>query len=74
MKKILSISLLSLLATNAFAGGYRISMQGQRQLAMGHTGVAVIGQNAESLFFNPASGTFLKDKWSFFCGCNSVGI
>src|SRR5690606_1208639 len=72
MKKILSISLLSLLATNAFAGGYRISMQGQRQLAMGHTGVAVIGQNAESLFFNPASGTFLKDKWSFSAGATAL--
>lgn len=72
MKKILSISLLSLLATNAFAGGYRISMQGQRQLAMGHTGVAVIGQNAESLFFNPASGAFLKDKWSFSAGATAL--
>ena len=68
MKKILSISLLSLLATNTFAGGYRISMQGNRQLAMGHTGVGIVGQNAESLFFNPASGTFLKDKWSFSAG------
>lgn len=72
MKKILSISLLSLLATNAFAGGYRISMQGQRQLAMGHTGVAVIGQNAESMFFNPASGTFLKDRWSFSAGVTAL--
>lgn len=72
MKKILSISLLSLLATNTFAGGYRISMQGQRQLAMGHTGVAVIGQNAESLFFNPASGTFLKNKWSFSAGATAL--
>lgn len=72
MKKILSISLLSLLATNTFAGGYRISMQGQRQLAMGHTGVAVIGQNAESMFFNPASGTFLKNKWSFSAGATAL--
>lgn len=68
MKKIISLSLLSLFATNTFAGGYRISMQGNRQLAMGHTGVGIIGQNAESLFFNPASGTFLKDKWSFSAG------
>lgn len=72
MKKILSISLLSLMATNTFAGGYRISMQGQRQLAMGHTGVAVIGQNAESMFFNPASGTFLKNKWSFSAGATAL--
>ncbi|MDN3709468.1 hypothetical protein QW060_20945 [Myroides ceti] len=43
-------------------------MQGQRQLAMGHTGVAVIGQNAESIFFNPASGVFLNDRFSFAAG------
>jgi len=72
MKKILSISLLSLIAANSFAGGYRISLQGQRQLAMGHTGVGIIGQNAESLFFNPASGTFLKSKWSFSAGATAL--
>ena len=63
--KLMAISLLTLMSSSVFAGGYRISMQGQRQLAMGHTGVAVIGQNAESIFFNPANGAFLKDKWSF---------
>lgn len=68
MKRIISLSLLSLIASDAFAGGYRISMQGQRQLGMGHTGVGVFGQNAESVFFNPASGTFLKKKWSFSAG------
>ncbi len=72
MKKILSLSLMSLFATQAFAGGHRISMQGQRQLAMGHTGVAVIGQNAESLFFNPASGVFLEDKWSISAGMTAL--
>jgi len=65
---LLAISVFALITSSAFAGGYRISLQGQRQLAMGHTGVAVIGQNAESIFFNPASGTFLKDKWSFAGG------
>ena len=68
MKGLISLSLMTLLASNAFAGGYRISMQGQRQLGMGHTGVGVFGQNAESIFFNSASGTFLKDRWSFSGG------
>src|SRR5690554_3805944 len=72
MKKILSLSLLSLIASQSFAGGHRISMQGQRQLAMGHTGVAVIGQNAESMFFNPASGVFLENKWSFSAGMTAL--
>ena len=70
--KLLAVSLLALLSANAFAGGYRISMQGQRQLAMGHTGVGVIGQNAESIFFNPANGTFLKDRWSFSAGVTAL--
>ena len=72
MKGLLSISLIALLASNAFAGGYRISMQGQRQLGMGHTGVGLFGQNAESIFFNPASGTFLKDRWSFSGGVSML--
>lgn len=70
--RLLAISLLTLISSSVFAGGYRISMQGQRQLAMGHTGVAVIGQNAESIFFNPANGTFLKDKWSFSAGVTAL--
>ncbi|WP_372472804.1 OmpP1/FadL family transporter [Capnocytophaga sp. ARDL2] len=69
MKKI-AVSLLALLATNAYAGGYRIAMQGQRQLGMGHTGVSIFNQNAEALFFNPASGVFMKNKWSFSGGVN----
>lgn len=72
MNKLLFLSLASLFATDAMAGGYRISMQGQRQLAMGHTGVAVIGQNAESIFFNPASGVFLNDKFSFSAGATAL--
>lgn len=71
-KRIFTLSVLSLLATQAFAGGYRISMQGQRQLAMGHTGVAVINGNAESIFFNPAHGTLLDSKWSFSAGATAV--
>lgn len=72
MKKLLSISVMSLMASTAIAGGYRISMQGQRQLAMGHTGVAVIDQNAESIFFNPASGVFLNDRFSFAAGATAL--
>lgn len=72
MKKLLSLSVASLVVTGAMAGGYRISMQGQRQLAMGHTGVGVIGQNAESIFFNPASGVFLNNRFSFSAGATAL--
>ncbi|MHC5308781.1 OmpP1/FadL family transporter [Myroides sp. LJL116] len=67
IRKLISLSLLSLISFSAFAGGYRVSMQGNKQLAMGHTGVAVIS-GAETLFFNPAASVFLKDKWTFSAG------
>ncbi|MFP9114131.1 OmpP1/FadL family transporter [Flavobacterium sp. RHBU_3] len=69
MKKILSLTMAALTATTAFAGGYRISLQGQKQLAMGHTGVAVVN-SAETLFFNPAGASFLKDRFNFSVGGN----
>ena len=53
MRKLLSLTLMALASSTAFAGGYRVSIQGQKQLAMGHTGVAVVN-SAETAFFNPA--------------------
>lgn len=70
MKKLLSLTMLALTAS-AFAGGYRVSLQGQKQLAMGHTGVAVVN-SAEVLFFNPAGAVFLKDKFNFSVGGNAL--
>lgn len=70
VKKLISLSLLSLISYSAFAGGYRVAMQGNKQLAMGHTGVAVISSGAESLFFNPAATVFLEDRWNFSVGAN----
>jgi long-chain fatty acid transport protein len=61
----------ALTATTAFAGGYRVSLQGQKQLAMGHTGVAVVN-SAETLFFNPAGASFLKDRFNFSAGANGL--
>lgn len=71
VKRIISLAMISLVASNAFAGGYRISMQGQRQLAMGHTGVAVIG-NAETMFFNPAASVYLEDRFNFSAGMTAL--
>ncbi len=67
VKKLLSLSLFVLISYSTYAGGYRVSMQGNKQLAMGHTGVAVVN-GAETLFFNPAASVFLKDTWSFSAG------
>ena len=71
MKKLLSLTVAALTVTSAFAGGYRVSLQGQKQLAMGHTGVAVVN-SAESLFFNPAAASFLKDRFNFSAGANGL--
>lgn len=68
VKKVFSLSLLMLISTSAMAGGYRVAMQGNKQLAMGHTGVAVVNNSAETLFFNPAGAVYLEDKFSFSAG------
>lgn len=50
---------LSLLGLQAFAGGYQVAIQGQRQIGMGHTGTA-LAWDASSIFFNPGSLAFTK--------------
>ncbi len=47
------------MASTAIAGGYRVATQGQKALAMGHTGVAMT-DSSEVLFFNPAGLTQLQ--------------
>lgn len=71
MRKLLSLTLLALASTSAFAGGYRVSLQGQKQLAMGHTGVAVVN-SAEVMFFNPAGIAFLEDKFNSSVGASAL--
>ena len=67
MKKLVSFAILSLALATAYAGGYRVSLQGQRALAMGHTGVAVVN-SAELAFFNPAGLVHLENKLSISAG------
>jgi long-chain fatty acid transport protein len=71
MRKLLSLTLLALASSTAFAGGYRVALQGQKQLAMGHTGVAVVN-SAEVAFFNPAGMAFLEDKFNLSVGANAL--
>jgi len=71
MRKILSLTLSALVGVSAFAGGYRVAIQGQRQLAMGHTGVAVIN-SAEVAFFNPAGMVYLDKKFNLSVGANAL--
>lgn len=71
MRKLLSLALLALAGTSSFAGGYRVAMQGQKQLAMGHTGVAVVN-SAEVAFFNPAGMAYLENKFNLSVGANAL--
>ena len=50
-----------LVSTSAHAGGYRVSLQGQKAQGMGHTGVAMT-DSAEVVFFNPAGMVALENN------------
>lgn len=66
------MTILALMAVGiTYAGGFRVALQGQRALAMGHTGVAVVN-NAEVAFFNPAGMSFLEEKLSVSFGASAV--
>ncbi len=71
MKKIILTSLITLVSANAYSGGYRVALQGQQALGMGHTGVAM-SQSAESLFFNPGAASFLSAGEQFTGGLTLI--
>ena len=65
MKKLLfSTALLS--GVLAYAGGFRVSLQGVRQLAMAHTSAHT--EDASVTFFNPAGMSFIPAKLSIAAG------
>jgi long-chain fatty acid transport protein len=60
MNKSLAIAAALFCSTGlAFAGGFQVALQGQRQIGMGHTGVG-LAYDASSIFFNPGSLSFTK--------------
>jgi len=63
--------LIMLASAVTYAGGYRVSVQGQRALAMGHTGVAVVN-SAELGFFNPSGLVYLENKINISAGVSAV--
>lgn len=71
MRKLLLLFVFTLAASVSYAGGYRVSLQGQRALAMGHTGVAVVN-NAELGFFNPSGLVLLENKINISVGISPV--
>ena len=59
------------MSSSAFSGGYRVALQGQQALGMGHTGVAMT-DSAEVVFFNPAGMSFLESEASLIAGVTLI--
>lgn len=71
MKRLLLLVLFFSTTMITYAGGYRVSVQGQRAIAMGHTGVAVVN-SAELVFFNPAGLVYLENKINVSAGASGI--
>ncbi|WZL90095.1 outer membrane protein transport protein [Salinimicrobium sp. 3283s] len=71
MRKVLLSMVFALAGAITYAGGYRVGVQGQRALAMGHTGVAVVN-SAELGFFNPAGLVYLENRLTVSAGVSAV--
>ncbi|MCC3214006.1 MULTISPECIES: OmpP1/FadL family transporter [Chryseobacterium] len=65
MKKIL-VSTALLAGVLSYAGGFRVSLQGVKQLAMAHT--SAHAEDASVTFFNPAGMSFIPSKLSVVAG------
>ncbi|MBU8883740.1 outer membrane protein transport protein [Kaistella sp. DKR-2] len=65
MKKIV-VSTALLAGILAHAGGFRVSLQGVKQLAMAHT--SAHAEDASVAFFNPAGISFIPNKLSVAAG------
>ncbi|NJY61877.1 transporter [Salinimicrobium sp. CDJ15-81-2] len=71
MRKILLLMVFALASAVTYAGGYRVAVQGQRALAMGHTGVAVVN-SAELGFFNPSGLVYLENQLTISAGASAI--
>ncbi|MDO5614989.1 MAG: outer membrane protein transport protein [Cruoricaptor ignavus] len=65
MKKIIITTSL-LAGMMVYAGGFRVSLQGVKQLAMAHT--SAHAEDASVAFFNPAGMSFIPSKLSVVAG------
>ena len=64
MKRIIVLaSLFLVIGFNASAEGYQVNLQSSKQAGMGHAGAA-LKLGAESMHFNPAGLSFMKENIS----------
>ena len=67
MRRVYLVALLLGLGSSAFAGGYRVALQGVRQASMGLTSV-MHARDASIAFYNPAGLAFVEGKLSIAVG------
>lgn len=72
-KNLFLLMMLIILPASTYAGGYRVSLQGVRQAALGAQG-AVMSHDASVAFFNPAALSFIDSKFSVAVGGFGIGI
>jgi len=61
MRKLLLLA-LALLPVFAFAQGFQVNLEGQKQIGMGHTGTGTL-QDGASVFFNPGAVAMLPQNY-----------
>ncbi|MGL5318011.1 MAG: OmpP1/FadL family transporter [Bacteroidales bacterium] len=71
MKKIFSLVACSFVSLSLFAEGYQVNLQSARQAGMGHVG-AGMKLGAESMHFNPAGLTSIKNTVDLSAGVSGV--
>ena len=71
MKRKLLIITSMCISTSVLSGGYRVALQGQKALGMGHTGVAM-SDSSEVVFFNPAGMSFLQNDLDITAGVTLI--
>jgi len=59
------------LATNIFAGGYQVRLQGNKQTGFGLIGTP-LNMGASSMFYNPGALSFADNKWNFEIGASGI--
>ena len=60
----------AMLSGMAYAGGYQVNLQGQKNIGMGHTGVGLALDEA-SIFFNPGAMSHLREN-GFQLGASGI--
>lgn len=72
MKKItLLLTLVAMVTWSAFAGGYQVRLQGQKQTGFGLIGTP-FSFGASSIFYNPGALAMMKAKTNFQLGASGI--